>query len=283
LTEKDQLAALVAEYQASGLFVDLDVSAERLEFGIEGVRTLDLVGWTSEARSGRPALIVEIANRTRSLGRSRKPPWRAERWTDEQTRLDRFQRIARAIRSAQAEPASPEMPLAFVIRFLDVTAEQTRARAVEKVKVRVGREIREELTRTRALLDYLDKVDIVELQALGYAREWARWLRLLARRFPARRRALPEADLRTIQKELFDRLVLPLSPDIYQDLHAELAAIVEGGDLDWSRLLKLETPLKGLLSWAEQTMLDDVPAKATDSFEQAEARIRRRERGEQQS
>jgi hypothetical protein len=283
LTERDQLTALVAEYQAAELFVDLDVPAERVELAIESVRTLDLVGWTNEARSGRPALIVEIANRTRSRGRLRKPPWRSEQWTDEQTRLDRFERIGSAVRSVQADAASPKTSLAFVIRFLDVTADQTRARSVEKVKVRIGREIREELTRTRALLEFLDKVDSVELRALGYMREWARWLRLLAKRFPARRRVLPEADLRTIQKELFDRLILPLSPDVYQDLHAEVAAVVEGGDVDWSRLMKLQTSLNGLLTWAEQAMLDDVPAKATDSFEQAEARIRRRERGEEQN
>lgn len=279
MTEREQLAAMVLEYSAHGLSVETDVPVNRTDLGIKGVSRLDLVAWPTPERTGRPALIVEVANRTRHL-QQKKPPWRAEVSTDERARLNRFDHIARALRGASENPLAPASATNFVIRFFDVTAEQGRAREVTAVNVRSAEAVSQELKRTKAALEIARDWDLRDLRALAIAREWSRWLRLLGRRFPARRRALPQADLRTIQKELYDRLILPqLPPARYQQMHGALLAVFEGGDVDWGSLLELEVHLKTLLEWAAKAMLVDVVTRGPDTFDRAQARARERDGG----
>jgi hypothetical protein len=276
VTERDQLNALEAEYRARGLIVQTDVPSAKTNLKIEGVSSLDLVAWTREDMKGLPALIVEIANRSRPHRHSRI----SREWTDERSRLHRFEAIARAVGSSQPAETGCAAPVEFIIRFFDVTADQTRARAVAGVNVRSAAAVASELQRTRTILAEADKLRNPELRGLAYMREWSRWLRLLGRRFPARRRALPEADLRTIQKELADRLILKeLSAEAYKPIHAATLAVTEGGDVEWSHLNRLRSFLEQLLTWAEAAMVTDVRGPP-DTFEKAEARLRRQERKE---
>ncbi|MFN3625987.1 MAG: hypothetical protein ACK4TP_18280 [Hyphomicrobium sp.] len=278
MTERDQLEALKAEYRAKGFFVETDVPSSKTRLTIEGVRFLDLVAWASEGMEELPAIVVEIANRSRPR-RGRRPSLTTE-WADERSRLERFEAISRAIEKLRPLEKGDPAPVGLVIRFFDVTADQTRARRVADVNVRSAADIAAEIQRTRAMLAEVDKNKNLEIRALLYAREWARWLRLLGRRFPARRRALPEADLRTIQKELADRLILKtLSPEEYKPMHAAILAVAEGGDVEWAQLNRLGNFLKQLLDWAEAAMVADVRGPA-DTFEKAHARARRRQREE---
>ena len=276
MTERDQLNALKAEYRARGLIVRTDVPSTRTSLKIKGVSSLDLVAWTGEDMNRLPALIVEIANRSRP-----RPSGRLSReWTEERIRLHRFEAIAEAVRRLQPSEADSAAPVAFIVRFFDVTADQTHARAVAGVNVRSAAAVASELQRTRTILVEADKLRNSELRGLAYMREWTRWLRLLGRRFPARRRALPEADLRTIQKELADRLILKeLSPEAYKPIHAATLAVTEGGDVEWGQLDRLEAFLKQLLTWVEVAMVTDVRGPP-DTFEKAEARLRRQRREE---
>lgn len=279
MTERDQLDAMVLEYTARGLSVETDVPVDRTELSIEGVSRLDVVAWSNGDKAGPPVLIVEIANRTRRLPR-KKPEWRSEVSTDEQARLARFERISRALQETSGSSPGGASTTSFVIRFFDVSAEQSRTRQVKAINVRSAEAIAKELARTRATLEVAKALEMEELRALAFGREWSRWLRLLARRFPARRRALPEADLRTIQKELYDRQIMPdLAPYAYQRMHDALLAVGEGGDVSWECLVKLETHIDRLLVWIEKAMLVDIAPQQLDTFERAEARMRERDRG----
>lgn len=277
MTERDQLDAIVLEYKARGLSVETDVPVYRTGLKIDGISRLDLVAWPNAEKAGRPILIVEIANRTRYI--KREAAWGKEVSTDEGARLSRFERISGALRETSGSATGEVPATGFFIRFFDVSAEQSRTRQAKAINVRSAQAIANELARTREMLEAAKALNIEEIRALAFAREWSRWLRVLARRFPARRRALPEADLRTIQKELYDRQIMPdLPPHTYQPMHDALFSVVEGGDVSWDCLVKLGSQLDRLLEWVEKAMIVDIAPKQTDTFEKAVARVRERDR-----
>jgi hypothetical protein len=65
------------------------------------------------------------------------------------------------------------------------------------------------------------------------------------------------ADLRTIQKDLFDAGVLDMPPAMYFDIHQSVFALQEGGDVDWRALERLGAQLDRLLNHVKAVVAED--------------------------
>jgi hypothetical protein len=209
---------------------------------------LDLVAKLSEGRPtgqevSKPKLIIiEIANRVR-------PPRTDQFDTSYEARsVTRFKEISRAIGSRE------DSSILFLIRFLDVSADQAHARALREINVRDRVQLERELVSVQAKLDAAEGLDNVT-RGLNLAWAWARWLRIMANRFPARRGELKRSDLRTVQKDLFDGGIISLTPSQYFIPHQNLMAIFEGGDVSWEKIEQLRRPLHQLLKYVETTVL----------------------------
>ncbi len=75
-----------------------------------------------------------------------------------------------------------------------------------------------------------------------------RWLRILGMRFPAKgRKQLVDADIRTIQKDLFDAGIVKLPPADYFFSHQSIVALSEGGDVEWATITRLDDDLRNVL------------------------------------
>ncbi|OYD80153.1 hypothetical protein CHT98_32700 (plasmid) [Azospirillum brasilense] len=78
---------------------------------------------------------------------------------------------------------------------------------------------------------------------------------MFAYRYPATKGVLKQADLRTIQSDLYAKQVLLTHPRNYRPTHRSLMAIMEGGDVDWSRVRQLKPELERLVAQARKDML----------------------------
>jgi hypothetical protein len=249
MNETDQLKAMAAELVAAGYDVSRDVLGRELKLELTeqsplyNIR-LDLVGEfkvkSDETIERRHIVIIEVANRTRLADQDGN--WTpSQKFVDEDTAISRFKLISEGL----AEHPTVD----FQIRFFDVSADQSAARHKKKV-FKVKRHIMERVREDRWLLARSAGRDELS-RALVIARLWAHWLRIVGNLHPGREhRELREADLRTIQKDLFDQSLLKISPYRYGILHGSLLSVSEGGDLDPRKLLELEPEVRELLDWA---------------------------------
>ena len=256
MNEGAQLKAMAAELTAAGYQVRTDAPGETLQLGGEassGIHglVLDIVAelpGRDVAFEDRPhLLVIEVANRRRLVpgrsGEGRLQPL----WMEEEEAVRRFEVISDGLAGV------PEAELQ--IRFFDVSADQAEARRLKgplrNKEAMLGRvaEARRLLTRS-AGRDELSR-------ALVVGRLWSRWLRTVSHLHPGReRRELKDADLRTIQKDLFDQRVIDISPRAYRPAHQSLLAAFEGGDFEPRSLLDLEPELRRLLDWASARYRD---------------------------
>lgn len=251
MNEEAQLKAMTAELTAAGYKVRTDVLGDQLEVGaarlarLEGIR-LDIVAHlvrSDEQVDERPELLViEVANRRRPAGgrpyKDRRP---LPRFVEDEDALVRFEMISGALAGVpRAE---------FQIRFFDVSADQAAARQLKgplKTKdAMLGR-----LTEDRSMLVRSAGRDDLS-RALVVTRLWSSWLRIVGNLHPGReRRELKNADLRTIEKDLFDQQIIDLKPGRYATIHHSVLATFEGGDVDLQHLLELQPHVWRLLDWA---------------------------------
>ena len=253
MTEETQLKAMAAELTAAGYKVRTDVVGNQLEAGaarlarLEGIR-LDIVAElirTDEQDDEHPELLViEIANRRRPAGgrphTDRRP---LRRYVEDEYALKRFEMISAAL---------ADVPHAeFQIRFFDVSADQAAARQLKgPLKSKEAMLVR--LTEDRSTLVRSAGRDDLS-RALVVTRLWSSWLRIVGNLHPGRdRRELKNADLRTIEKDLFDQQIIDLQPGRYAAIHRSVLATFEGGDLDVQHLLDLQPHLWRLLDWASE-------------------------------
>lgn len=248
MNEDTQLKAMAAELAAAGYDVGIDVPGEQLAdvtFGrLEGMR-LDIVaslvrpGDRDEEHPG--LLVIEVANRRRPPGdrsRAGRPP---PRYVEDEEALERFEVIS----SALADLPHAELQ----IRFFDVSADQAAARQV-KGPLRNKEAMLKRIAEDRSTLVRSAGRDDLS-RALVVARLWSSWLRIVGKLNPGSRRSeLKDADLRTIQKDLFDQQVIDLRPASYAAIHRSLLAAFEGGDVDVRDLIGLQPQVWKLLDWA---------------------------------
>ncbi|MCZ8280378.1 MAG: hypothetical protein O9313_18765 [Acetobacteraceae bacterium] len=249
MNETAQLAAMEAELVALGYGVRQDILGDKLGLELSPEShlrkmTLDLVGKlkaTSDQVPERPHLvIIEVANRTRAIHRDGKLVSRREFVTEDDA-LSRFRIISENLAQYQT--------VDFQIRFFDVSADQFAARRMKK-DFKVKHHIMERVQEGQWLLARSAGRDDLS-RALVVARLWANWLRIVGNLHPGREhRELRVADLRTIQKDLFDHNVLEMRPYRYGILHRSLLAVTEGGDFEARELLELEPEVRALFSWA---------------------------------
>lgn len=250
MKERAQLEAMKRELQAAGYKVTIDARA--LDVGFQDLDLdLDLLAeWPEDVPRApdRPRkLIVEVANRTRpgekdgDLGRFER------RILDDAEAVQRFEKITRAIE------AFDEREVDFEIRFFDVSADQHAARVLGAREVRTIGGLAELL---RTLNEHLTRAETLpaDVRALVVAQAWTRLLRVIAHLHPGTgRRELPDADLRTIQKDLYDHKAMSLKPATYRRLHIDVLAIAEGGAGKAERLLELAPHVQELVAWAVRT------------------------------
>jgi hypothetical protein len=251
MNDETQLKAMVAELTAAGYEVLTDVRGELIETEaapkltrMEGIK-LDIVAELAQPdkQDGHQPhlLIIEIANRRRSpearLRTGRAPP----RYVEDDEALKRFEIISAGL---------ADVPYAELqIRFFDVSADQASARQLKgplKAKdVMLKRLLEDQSTLVRSAgRDDLSR-------ALLITRLWSHWLRIVGNLHPGReRRELKSADLRTIQKDLYDQKVIDLTPGRYASIHRSLLAVFEGGDVEVRDLLELQPQVRRLLDWA---------------------------------
>ncbi|WP_062098344.1 hypothetical protein [Caulobacter sp. CCH5-E12] len=245
MNEQAQIEAIKAELTARGYQVQQDADLA-LVLETEAPRQdllLDLVGVrpipaTSPGRAA--VLIIEIANRSRpSRPRARsllRPP------LEDDEAVERFTAISQAVADRD--------DIEFQIRFLDVSVDQAKAREVKLGKATSKAAIAASLLDDQAVLGALATWP-KPIQPAVLARLWARWLRLIAYLHPGRaRRELKTADLRTLHKELYDQQVLDLPPGAYRQIHREVLATAEGGDVSLDLLNRLVPALRQLFGWA---------------------------------
>ncbi len=264
MNENDQIKAIAAEYRAIGYRVRRNVRPSL--FGIEFADSmrLDLIAYRGRKetngsdKAGARIIIVEIANRSR-------PEVDQSSDTGERQRVARFEAISEAL----GRLSNPS--ILFLIRFLDVSKDQADARSLKQLKVRSRVQLEKALASTRATLEGARNQPLA-IRGLVLAREWAHWLRIMAHRFPATRGELKYADLRAVQKDLYDGDIIKLEPDAYYHLHRQLTAIQEGGDVSWGSVEELAEPLKDLLSYVEDKVLRppnrDTPEGETEDHRQ---------------
>lgn len=244
MNESAQLKAIAAELVGSGWGVDRDLPGPLLRIdgdggsALEGM-TLDFVAARKDGSGRVTTLIVEVANRTRRalgpVGPSSRPV--ARQPYDEEA-VARFESIANALADA------PNVD--FQIRFLDVSAEQAAARLLTtpfRNKELMGKRVVED----RRLLAISSGRDDLS-HTLLVVRLWTFWLRVFGNRYPGRdRQEMKHADLRTIQKDLYDARIVEMTPSRYHIVHSGLMAVVEGGDFEPDRIADLEQELRALL------------------------------------
>lgn len=256
MNEDAQLEMIARELRAAGWVVQRDVAAE--EFGFVADLTLDFVAKPGERDPEDQRLdflIIEVPNRRRI--------WRTEGFKDHWAVADESEALRRIeVISDAISPESPRIEAAFAgadrpvreavafqVRFLDVSVDQAQARQITQISL-TDKGIRAELDLTRVALKDMGGARGRE-RALVTAFLWCRWLRILGYRYPGRRHSeLKLADLRTIQKDLFDAGILRMTPRDYFQTHLAILAVFEGGDADWTRLQELSAELEQLLAWA---------------------------------
>lgn len=245
MNETSQIQAMKAELVAQGYLVSQDIGMHEIMARAEDrVRhanlTLDLVATMQPGapRSGPSTLIIEIANRARpgtgAGGAGLGVP-------DDEAAVGRFDAISAFVRTRD--------DLDFQIRFLDVSRERARARGT-RAKAPGDREAiaRELGEATRRLAEVADAPG--DLKALMVARLWAKWARAAGQMHAGRSdRSMRTADLRTIQKELYDHQVVAMPPTEYNAVQRDLMAINEGGDFSAANVLRLEGEVRSLLAW----------------------------------
>jgi hypothetical protein len=249
MNEAAQLDAMAAELVAAGYEVSRDVPGGQLGLDLSAQSplhkiTLDLVARlrdTSSEAGERPHLvIVEVANRTRLVQRDGGAAARRT-FVEEDEAVSRFRSISEGVAQHPA--------VVFQIRFFDVSADQFAARRMRK-GFRAKQSIIERVQESQRLLARSAARDHLS-RALVVARLWAHWLRIAGNLHPGRdHQEFRVADLRTIQKDLFDQQVLQMSPSRYGTLHRSLLAASEGGDFEPRDLLLLEPHVRALLKWA---------------------------------
>lgn len=249
MNEETQLHAMAAELVAAGYEVSRDVLGGQLGLDLSAQSPLhtirlDLVGRLRDASSElaeRPHLvIIEVANRTRLFQRDGGAAAR-RKFVEEDEAVSRFRSIS--------EGVAQHPDVDFQIRFFDVSADQFAARQIRK-GFRAKQNIIERVREGQRLLARSAGRDDLS-RALVVARLWAHWLRIAGNLHPGRaHQEFRVADLRTIQKDLFDQQVLQMPPSRYNTLHRSLLAISEGGHIEPRDLLALEPDVRALLRWA---------------------------------
>lgn len=252
MNEGAQLKAMAAELTSAGYKVRTDVRGESLNVGdgaapaMDGI-TLDLVGELANPdmiNAERPRLLViEVANRRRRVPSQSAKKRSLPRYVEDEEAVRRFESISAGL----AEVADAELQ----IRFFDVSADQAAARQLMG-PLRTKEAMLKRITEDRGLL--LRSAGRDELsRALVVARLWSHWLRTMGHMHPGReRRELKTADLRTIQKDLFDQQLISMPPGRYRTIHQSLLGAFEGGDVDTHDLLALEPEVRRLLDWAAE-------------------------------
>ncbi|WP_430387994.1 hypothetical protein [Blastomonas fulva] len=249
MNEETQIDAMMAELKAAGYEPIANVPAHSLD--IPSDITLDLVGkWSGKTeRNGRPALlIVEIANRLRRQAFPSRASGIRRRISGRAVALEaearaRFEAISDAV--AKLDPEDVE----FQIRFLDVSAEQAFARSLHGTKVRRSVDMLEEIEGTLAFLGAYKPESADHLQTTFLAHLWTRWLRIMANRWPGSRSSqMKFADVRAVQKDLFDNDVIKTAPADYFRINRSILALAEGGDVEWDQIAKLVNDLKDIVT-----------------------------------
>lgn len=250
MDEKTQLKAMAAELQSAGYRVRQDVHAAELDIsGLESSGLADmqldlvaeLIGDYGFKRDRPSLLVVEVANRQRAKRPRRISGGSLPRYVEDDEALGRFSSIAQAL----ADRPDAELE----IRFFDVSVDQSAARSISgplKSKAVMQARILDDL----GLLIRSAGRDRLS-RALVIGRLWANWLRIIGHLYPGReQRELPVADLRTIQKDLYDQKLIETTPLSYRGIHKSLLAAYEGGDFDLTDLIVLERDVRNLLRWA---------------------------------
>ena len=256
MTEADQLKAIAAEFQVAGWAVSFDPLPGSFNFP-EDMPRLDMVAY----RNGDPMpeypppgpsiIIVEVANRRR---RNRKETGRADHpyWAelDEEEAQYRFERISDSLQALQRDDID------FQVRFLDVSADQAEARTFTDFSPWNTEQLLNEMRDARTRL--ANRQRTADDRALEVVATWARALRILGHRFPGRRhKELQKADLRTIQKDLYDAGVIDTPPSDYVRTHQSILALFEGGSPEWPLLHSLEADLNKILDHIISKYLQD--------------------------
>ncbi|MGF9566950.1 hypothetical protein AAIH70_25945 [Neorhizobium sp. BT27B] len=241
MNEQTQLDAIQAELVSEGYAVEQNVRAETLDLQGQAATdafnalTLDLVARLvrrPKEQQQPKFVIVEVANRARPKplmrGRIRI---RLKHIPEDVEALHRFEAIS-AVLFDRADAV-------LQIRFFDISADQANARVLRETKVRVKKAMVEKLRDDQKWLS-LAAQQPAGTHALIVARIWAHWVRVVGHIFPGQEHVeLKQADLRTIQKDLFDYKIVQMHPSHYAGIHNEILAVVEGGDISPARILEL--------------------------------------------
>lgn len=275
MNEALQLRAIAAELHADGWKVVTDVPVEA--HGIPAALQLDILAerpeGLAEARSAADAseapqrLIIEVPNRRRVWFTERATGPDAIHWAA----ADEVEAMRRLDLLMEALSGDEHAGTALQVRFFDSSVDQAQARQLTGTPLHdAGLRAEIELTR-RSLIDAAAS-EGREL-ALLTVFHWCRWLRILGHRFPGRGRVeMKLADLRTIQKDLFDAGILEMSPATYFDIHQSVFALQEGGDVDWRAVERLGVQLDRLLNHVQSVVTDkvveaDPPARGRSGVE----------------
>jgi hypothetical protein len=262
MNEETQIDAMKAELKAAGYESSVNIPARSLDIPTD--ITLDLVGkWSGKAeRIGRPALvIVEIANRQRRHAIPSRVSGIRRSINGKAVALEaearaRFEAISSAV--AKLDPDY----VGFQIRFLDVSADQAVARGLHGTKVRRSADMLEEIENTLAFLSDYKPKSADRKQTTYLAHLWARWLRIMANRWPGlRSKEMLFADVRAVQKDLFDNDVIKTTPAEYHRINRSVLALAEGGDVEWDQIGKLVDDLKRVVTRFHVHLTSERPVK----------------------
>ncbi|CBS87184.1 hypothetical protein [Azospirillum lipoferum] len=254
MKQSDQIKLLIGQYSVGGAEVFHDVRIGQiknlenrdrlLKYDIKADIVVDYKGGGESVGLARPhLLIVEIANRDR-VG-----------WPSPDTELynkkagDRFEDLQRIVLENNDVFSDIE------IRFLDGSADRFRARKMKGATARNWNALEAEIEIALSQIESLNKSD-PGIQDAVLGRIWARWLRILSYRFPGwRRKEMKEADLSTIQSDLYAHNIISLTPKDYKIINQNLMAIAEGGDVDWNQIRKLSSEMQKILAFAKERLV----------------------------
>ena len=266
MNEEAQLKAMASELIASGYDVRQDVSGDTLKMGASKLSgpfgiTLDLVAELFNPKNGEPdrprLLIVEVANRRRRNSDASPKGRPLPRYVEDDEAVRRFELISEAVAALDH--------VALEIRFFDVSADQAAARKLRN-PLRSKAAMFNRIDEARGLLARSAGRDELS-RALVVTRLWSHWVRIAGNLHPGREhREMKSADLRTIQKDLFDQKIIQLAPGRYCTIHQSVLAAFEGGDLEPQHLLELEPDVRVLLDWAAERLgapQDEVPTSTS--------------------
>jgi hypothetical protein len=263
MNEDTQLRAITQELRTAGWTVVQDASPRQFDLPID-VATLDLVAksaepWPDETRP--KLLIIEIPNRGRDVALADVLTGLtlvASSVAEESEALRRIEIIGAALEGL------PATEVGFQIRFLDVSVDQAQARSLRKIST-TDDALRGELELANATLADAAKREDGERRLLT-AITWCRWLRILGIRFPARgHMELKMADLRTIQKDLYDAGIVAISPADYFEIHRSVIALTEGGDVEWRDFDRLASDLQRILKHVSDRLQKEMPSEPVPS------------------